>query len=395
MRIHEYQAKALLAQYGVPVPRGKNVSTPEEAHAAAAELGGSVVIKAQIQAGGRGLAGGIRKAESPDEAQAVAARLLGTRLVTHQTGPGGSLVGSVLVEETVAAQREIYLGVTLDRGSALPVVMASTAGGVEIEEVAAQHPEQILRQPVDPVIGLQPFLGRQLAFGLGLSGVAVGQAVNLIAGLYRLYREKDCSLAEINPLVVTAEEKLLALDAKLNFDDNALFRHADIRALRDVEEENPLEREAADLGISYVKLDGNVGCMVNGAGLAMATMDLIKQAGGEPANFLDVGGGASADQVTNAFRILLADPNVRAVLVNIFGGIARGDVIAEGIVEASRRVNITVPVVVRLVGTNAAEGMSLLDRSGLGVITAATLQEAAAKAVQASKPGTRNREPNR
>ncbi|MBI3977852.1 MAG: ADP-forming succinate--CoA ligase subunit beta [Chloroflexi bacterium] len=382
MKVHEYQAKALLAEFGVPVPTGRVAESPAEAGRIAAELGGRVVVKVQIHAGGRGKAGGIRLVDSPEMAEQAAAELIGRRLVTHQTGPDGVVVRRVLVEQPAAIRRELYLAILVDRTCGRPVVMASASGGMEIEEVAAHHPEAILRVHVDPVAGFRPFQARRLAFGLELDG-QIRAFTDLASGLYRLFVEKDCSLAEINPLVLTDDDRLLALDCKLTFDDSALFRHPEVAALRDLAEEDPLEVEASKFGISYVKLAGQIGCMVNGAGLAMATMDIIKLAGGEPANFLDVGGGASADQVTNAFRILLSDPNVKAVLVNIFGGITRCDVVARGILEAAQRVSLTLPVVVRLAGTNVEEGQHILAESGLHFIIASDLRDAAEKAVAA------------
>ena len=385
MKIHEYQAKAILAGYGVPVPKAEVAVTAAEARHAAERLGGAVVVKAQIHAGGRGKAGGIVSASSPGEAQAAAERLIGARLVTHQTGPDGSVVKRVLVEERTPIARELYAGIVLDRKAGVPVIMVSGAGGMEIEEVAATHPEQIIKVAVDPVTQLQAFHTRQLVFGLGLPQALQNPAVDLIRGLYRAFQEQDCSLAEINPLVVTADGRLLALDAKLNFDDNALFRHPDIRALRDLDEESPLEVEASKFGLNYIKLDGTVGCMVNGAGLAMATMDLVKLAGGEPANFLDVGGGASAEQIENAFRILTSDRSVRAVLINIFGGILRCDRLAEGVIQAVRSLHVTLPIIIRMEGTNVEQGKRMLQESGLNFITAEGMQEAAEKAVRAAR----------
>lgn len=394
MNIHEYQAKSLLAKFAVPLLKGGVAYTKDEAMDVARKLGGPInVVKAQIHAGGRGKGrfkddpngqGGVRIAKTIEEVGQYAAAMLGHELVTKQTGPAGKTVKRLYIEQGIEIKRELYLSMLVDRSIGRVAIIASTEGGMDIEGVAKDHPEKIVEQGIDPAAGFQAYEGRKIAFALGLSGKQVGDFVHLLENLYKAFTQLDCSLIEINPLIITGAGDVIALDAKMTFDDNSLYRHKDLEELRDVDEEDPAETEAAKYALNYVKLDGQIGCMVNGAGLAMATMDLIKLAGGEPANFLDVGGGASADQVTNAFRILLADPNVRAVLVNIFGGIARGDVIAEGIVEASRRVNITVPVVVRLVGTNAAEGMSLLDQSGLGVITAATLQEAAAKVVQAA-----------
>ncbi len=384
MNIHEYQGKAILAKYGVPVPRGRVVETPADAEAAARELGTPVVVvKAQIHAGGRGKGGGVQVAKSPAEARAAAERILGMRLVTHQTGPEGRIVRRVLVEEGSAIARELYLGLVLDRAAGRLAVMASTEGGVEIEEVAARHPEKILRETVDPALGLQPFQARKLAFGLGLAGRQIGQAVALLTGLYRAAVESDCTLAEINPLVVTAGGDLLALDAKLTLDDNALFRHPDLEALRDPDEEEPREREARRHDLAYIALDGSIGCLVNGAGLAMATMDIIKLHGGEPANFLDVGGGASTEKVTAAFKLILADPRVKGILVNIFGGIMRCDTIANGIVAAAKEVGLAVPLVVRLEGTNVELGKRILAESGLPITPADGMRDAAEKIVRA------------
>lgn len=386
MKIHEYQAKKLLEQYGVPVPRGRAASSPEEAADIARELDIPVAVKAQIHAGGRGKAGGIRLANTPAEAYEAAVQMLGRRLVTHQTGPEGRLVRMVLVEEALRPARELYLSVVLDNSLAMPLLMASDAGGVDIEEVAAQSPERIHRLPVDPAVGFQPFMGRQLGLAIGLRGDALKEAVTAMAGMYRLFIEKDCSLVEVNPLVVTEEGRLLAADAKVNFDDNALFRHPDVAALRDPHEEDPLEVQAQQMGISnYVRLSGDIGCVVNGAGLAMATMDAIKLAGGEPANFLDIGTVNNVERVVNSFRILTSDERVRAILINIFGGMARVDVIAEGIVRAFQEMDVRVPVVVRLAGTNLEAGERILAQSGLPVIRARHLGEAAQKAVAAAR----------
>jgi succinyl-CoA synthetase beta subunit len=381
MKIHEYQAKAVLARYGVPVPRGEVAASADEAAAAAARLGGRVVVKAQIHAGGRGKGGGIRVAADAEEARRIAGAMLGMRLVTEQTGPQGRLVSRVLVEEALAVARELYVGLVVDRASQRPVVMASAEGGVEIEQVAARAPERIVKAFVDPGVGLQPFQSRKLAFAIGLRGALVGRAVRLLEALYDAFRATDASLVEINPLVVTDAGALLALDAKMTLDDNALFRHPDLQELRDPAEEDPLEVEASRHGLNYIKLDGNIGCMVNGAGLAMATMDIIKLAGGEPANFLDVGGGANAEQIRHAFRILTADPHVRAVLINIFGGILRCDVLAAGLVAAVRELGVRVPVVIRMEGTNVDEGKRMLRESGLNFTTAETMAEAAEKVV--------------
>ena len=385
MKVHEYQAKELLARYGVPIPRGRVAATADEAEAIARELGVPVAVKAQIHAGGRGKGGGIKLADTPEQTREVARQIIGMRLVTHQTGPEGRLVQRVLVEEQLAVARELYLGLVIDNSIGLPLLMASDAGGVDIEEVAAQTPERIHKTPVDPTVGFQPFQGRQIALALGLSGDLLSPAVQIMAGLYRCFLENDCSLAEVNPLVLTGDNRLLAADAKLNFDDNALYRHQEIAELRDLAEEDPLEVQAQQLGISnYVKLSGNIGCVVNGAGLALATMDAFKLAGGDPANFLDIGTVNDVSRVVNAFRILSDDPDVRAVLINIFGGMARVDIIAEGIIQAHREMEIGMPVVARLAGTNLEEGERLLKESGLAVIRAADLGEAARKAVEAA-----------
>ena len=385
MKIHEYQGKAILREFGVPVPNGEVAETPGEAGAIAARLGGRVVIKAQVHAGGRGKAGGVKLADDAKGAEAAAQQILGMTLKTPQTPPGGIRVLKVLVEEAGQIARELYLSITLDRARGTHVVMASSAGGMEIEEVAEAHPEQIVREWADPALGLQPFQARALAFGLGLTGDQSKSAVKLILDLFRAYLAKDCSLAEINPLVVTADGRVMALDAKLNFDDNALFRHPEIVALRDVNEETPLDVEASKYGLNYIKLDGNVGCMVNGAGLAMATMDIVKLAGGAPANFLDVGGGASPEQIENAFRILSSDPSVRAVFINVFGGILRCDRLAEGLIAAIRKLGIALPVVVRMEGTNVELGKKMLAESGLNFVNAADMGEGAARAVALAK----------
>jgi succinyl-CoA synthetase beta subunit len=386
LKAHEYQAKQLLVEYGVPVPRGEVASTPAEARQIAARLGVPVVVKAQVHAGGRGKGGGIRLAATPEEAERQAASIIGMTLVTPQTGAAGKLVRRVLVEEQTAIERELYLAALIDGAIGRIILMGSSAGGMEIEEVAATNPEAIHRVDIDPAAGFQAYVGREMAFALGLGGGLLRPATDLIGGLYRLFREKDCSLAEINPLVVTKDGRLLALDAKLNFDDNALFRHPEVVALRDIDEEDPLEVRAQAEGISnYVKLEGNIGCVVNGAGLAMATMDAIKLAGGDPANFLDIGTVNDPSRVVNAFGILTADPSVRAVLINIFGGMARVDVIAQGIIEAHRRMEVRVPVVARLAGTNLEEGVRLLEGSGVRVERAEDLGEAARKAVAAAK----------
>ena len=385
MKIHEYQAKQIFSRYGVPIPRGEVAATPEEARSAAARLAGEVVVKAQIHAGGRGKGGGIRKAADPEEAEKHARALLGQPLVTPQTGPEGRIVRRVLIEETLPIERELYLGVVIDRAQARVVVMASAAGGVEIEQVAREQPEAILKATIDPLAGLESFQARQLAFGLGLKDELVKQAGRLLAGLYRAFLETDASLAEINPCVVTRDGRLVALDAKINFDDNALFRHPDLRELRDLNEEEPLEVEASKYSLNYIKLDGNVGCMVNGAGLAMSTMDIIQLAGGQPANFLDVGGGASAEQVKHAFEILVRDPNVKTVLINIFGGILRCDRLATGVVAAARELQLSVPIVVRMEGTNVEKGREILRKSGLNFTVAEDMADAARKVVALAK----------
>ena len=381
MKIHEYQAKDLLRRYGVTVPRGEVATTPGQAERVAAELGGRVAVKAQIHAGGRGKGGGVKVVDGAVAVRAAAEAILGMQLVTHQTGPEGRKVKQVLVEEASAIERELYLGITLDRAQSKVVVMASQEGGVEIEEVAAKTPEKILREVADPAVGLTLFQARRLAYGLGLAGAVAGQAADFVLGLYRAYEGADCSLAEINPLVVTAPGQVLALDAKISFDDNALFRHEDLAALRDLDEEAELEVEASKYRLNYIKLDGNIGCMVNGAGLAMATMDIIKLAGAEPANFLDVGGGANVETIENGFRILLSDPSVRAILINIFGGIVRCDRVAEGVIQARRNLGVGVPIVVRLAGTNADVAADLLEQSGLNFNLGHGLQDAAEKTV--------------
>jgi succinyl-CoA synthetase beta subunit len=385
MNIHEYQAKEILKRYGVPVPLGKVAATPQEAKAAAAELGGRSVVKAQIHAGGRGKGGGVKLATSPEDAEQIAAGMLGKNLVTHQTGPAGRQVRRVLVEQGVNIEREIYLGMVLDRAQARVTVICSAEGGVEIEEVAAQQPEKILKEVIDPAVGLQPFQCRRLAFALGVSDEVVGKMVAMMQALYRAFDDCDCSIAEINPLILTQEGQVMALDAKMNFDDNAMFRHKDILALRDLNEEDPREIEAGKYELSYISLDGNIGCMVNGAGLAMATMDIIKLCGGEPANFLDVGGGATKERVSQAFKIILSDARVRGVLINIFGGIMRCDVLAQGVVDAARELSVNIPLVVRMQGTNVELGRKILADSGLPIISAETMAEAAEKIVQAVK----------
>jgi succinyl-CoA synthetase beta subunit len=389
MKVHEYQAKEILRGYKIPVPAGGACATAAEAERLASTLGPTVVVKAQIHAGGRGKAGGVKVVKGAAAAGQAAAAMLGRPLVTRQTGAAGQVVGKVLVEEGVAISREFYLGIVVDRASERVVVMASTEGGVEIEEVAAREPGKILKEHADPLLGLMPWQARKLAFGLGLAGKEAGAAAALILALYRVFIDKDCSIAEVNPLVLTSGGAMIALDAKLAFDDNGLVRHPEVAALRDLAEEEPLEVEAAKYGLSYIKLDGSVGCMVNGAGLAMGTMDIIKHCGGEPANFLDVGGGASEETVCNAFRIILADPNVRAILVNIFGGIVRCDMVALGIIAAARSLGVKVPVVVRLRGTNAEEAARIIRESGLAFVPAEGLAEAAGKAVAAAKGGAR------
>ena len=384
MNIHEYQAKQILARFGVSVPRGGIAYTPDEAVKAADALGGGPwVVKAQIHAGGRGKAGGVKLARSRDEIRAAAAALIGTTLVTHQTGPAGRQVKRVYVEEGRDIARELYLGLLVDRDSGRVTLMGSTEGGMEIEQVAAAAPENILAVPIDPATGAQPFHARRLAYGLALEGEQVAAAVKLVTGMYTAFVALDASVVEINPLIVTGDGQVMALDAKMSFDDNALFRHADIAELRDEDEEDPMEREALQHDLNYIKLDGNIGCMVNGAGLAMATMDIIKLCGGEPANFLDVGGGASRDRITAAFKLILSDPNVEGILVNIFGGIMRCDVIAEGVVAAAREVSLNVPLVVRLAGTNVELGKKLLADSGLPIVSADTLAQAAERVVHA------------
>ncbi|MGA1999937.1 MAG: ADP-forming succinate--CoA ligase subunit beta [Terriglobales bacterium] len=388
MKIHEYQAKAILAKYGVAVPRGEMAATVQEAEGTARRLmeNGSqvVVVKAQIHAGGRGKGGGVKIAKSVEEAGELAGKMLGMTLVTHQTGPEGRVVRRLLIEEGLPIERELYLSMLLDRAEAKLLVMASQAGGMEIEQVAAEHPELILKEHIEPAVGLAQYQARKIAFGLGLKPALVNQAVAFMSALYKAYLDTDASMVEINPLITTKDNRLFALDAKVNFDDNALFRHQDIRDLRDITEEDPLEVEASKYGLNYIKLDGNVGCMVNGAGLAMSTMDIIKYAGGMPANFLDVGGGANEEQVTHAFEILLSDKNVRAVLINIFGGILRVDTLANGVVQAARKMNIQLPIVLRLEGTNVEQGREILKNSGLNFIVAETMKDAADKVVAAA-----------
>src|SRR5712691_3790166 len=386
MKIHEYQAKAILARHGVPVPRGEVAFNSAEAGDIARRLGGSVVVvKAQIHAGGRGKGGGVKLAKSPDEAERLARDMIGMTLLTHQTGADGRVVSRVLVEEGLQMTRELYLSVVLDRASGKPVMMASAAGGMDIEEVAASAPEKIVKVYIEPGVGLVPFEARQLGFAIGLDGPQVNKAVALMTALYEAFVATDASLIEINPLVVTASGDLLALDAKMNFDDNSLYRHPDIRDLRDLGEEDPLEIEASKFSLNYIHLGGNIGCMVNGAGLAMATMDIIKLAGGEPANFLDVGGGANAEQIRNAFKILMSDPKVKPVLINIFGGILRCDVLAQGVIVAVKELGVTLPIVIRMEGTNVDEGKRLLKDSGMNFTTADSMGEAAKKVVALSR----------
>jgi len=383
VNIHEYQAKDILKRFGVPIPLGKIASTPEEAKAAAVELGGRCVVKAQIHAGGRGKAGGVKLASSPEDAEKKASEILGKNLVTHQTGPEGRQVRKVLVEQTLNIARELYLGMVLDRAASRVAVICSSEGGVEIEEVAAKQPDKILKELIDPVVGLLPFQCRRLAYALSVPAEVVGKLVALMLALYRAFDECDCSLAEINPLVLTKEGQAMALDAKMSFDSNAFFRQKEIAALRDLDEEDAREIEASKYDLSYISLEGNIACMVNGAGLAMATMDIIKLCGGEPANFLDVGGGANKEKVSQAFKILLSDTRVRGVLINIFGGIMRCDVLAQGVVDAARELKVTVPLVVRMQGTNVDIGKKILAESGLAIISAETMAEAAEKIVYA------------
>ena len=382
MKIHEYQAKAILSKYGVPVPQGEVIFNAADATAVAQRLGGgTVVVKAQIHAGGRGKGGGVKVVKGPDEALSAAQKILGMNLVTHQTGPSGQVVKRLLIEQGLRIKRELYLGIVLDRASERLVLMVSQEGGVEIEKVAEETPEKIFKEYIHPGVGLSAFQARKLAFALGLEGPQVAQAVKLMTALYTAFVSTDASLLEINPLIVTEEGNLLALDAKMNFDDNAMFRHPDFKELRDPGEEDPLEVEASKFSLNYIKLDGTIGCMVNGAGLAMATMDIIKLAGGEPANFLDVGGGANAEQIKNAFRILMADKAVKAVLINIFGGILRCDILAEGVIAAVKDLGVPVPIVIRMEGTNVEKGKQMLEESGLNFTTADTMSEAAEKVV--------------
>ncbi len=383
MKIHEYQAKAILSKYGVAVPRGEMVTSREEAERVAKDLisagAQGVVVKAQIHAGGRGKGGGVKIAKSVEEAGALASKMLGMNLVTHQTGPEGKKVQRLLIEETLPIDRELYLGIVIDRAVGKPVFMASASGGMEIEEVAAKDPKAILKEYIEPGLGLEPFQARKLAFALGIKPEQINQAVQLMTALYKAFEATDGSLAEINPFITTKDGRLFALDAKWNFDDNAMFRHKDLKELRDISEEDPLEVEASKYGLNYIKLDGNIACMVNGAGLAMATMDIIKYAGGSPANFLDVGGGANAEQITHAFEILLSDKHVKAVLINIFGGILRVDTLATGVVEAATKTKISIPVVLRLEGTNVEQGREILKKSGLNFTVAENMKDAAEK----------------
>ncbi len=385
MKIHEYQGKELLKQYGVPVPNSIVAKTPEEAEQAAKDLGTDVVVvKAQIHAGGRGKGGGVKLAKSPEEARQIAEQMLGMTLVTHQTGAEGREVKTLLVEEGLPIDKEFYLGITLDRVSGRDVFMASSAGGMDIEKVAEETPELIIKETIDPAVGLRPFQARQLAFGLGIPGDLINQAAKFMLSLYDAYIKMDATIVEINPFLLTKDNRLIALDAKVNFDDNAMFRHKNYAELRDLNEEEPLEIEASKFDLSYIKLDGNIGCMVNGAGLAMATMDIIKLAGGEPANFLDVGGGASQERVEQAFKILLADENVKAVLINIFGGIVRCDMVANGVVAAAKNLGVSIPIVARLEGTNVEEGRRVLRDSGINIMTADGMRDAAEKVVSAA-----------
>ncbi|MEQ1575650.1 MAG: ADP-forming succinate--CoA ligase subunit beta [Vicinamibacterales bacterium] len=386
MKIHEYQAKSVLARFGVPVPRGEVAFSAAEAGDIARRLGGDIaVVKAQIHAGGRGKGGGVKLAKSPEEAEQLAKQMIGMTLITHQTGPEGKKVGRVLIEEGLQIDRELYLSIVIDRASASPVIIASAAGGMDIEEVAASHPEQILREAIDPGTGVIPFQARKLAFGMGLPAAAAPKLVKVLDSIYKAFIETDASMIEINPLILTKGGDLLALDAKVSFDDNALYRHPDLRDFRDLTEEDPLEVEASKFSLNYIRLEGNIGCMVNGAGLAMATMDIIKLAGGEPANFLDVGGGANAEQIRNAFKILTSDKNVKAVLINIFGGILRCDVLAQGVIAAVTELGVPVPIVIRMEGTNVDEGKRMLRESGLNFTTADSMGEAADTVVALAK----------
>jgi len=385
VKIHEYQAKKILAQFGVPIPRGEVASSPYEVYDIASRLSGTVVVKAQIHAGGRGKGGGVKLANSPAEAEKLAHQIIGMNLVTHQTGPEGRTVRRVLIEEGMRIKKEYYLGIVIDRSSQRPVFMTSTEGGMDIEKVAAETPHLIHKEYIDPAVGFQGFNARRLAIGLGLTGELLGPAIKFMTALYRAFEAMDASLVEINPFLLTEDGRLLALDAKINFDDNAVYRHEELMELRDYYEEDPLEIQASRYGINYVRLDGTIGCMVNGAGLAMATMDIVKLAGGNPANFLDVGGGATAEQVRNAFQILLGDKNVKAVLINIFGGIMRCDIVASGVVEAAKSMGVSVPMVVRLEGTNVERGQEILRTSGLRFTVADGMKDAAEKVVALAK----------
>jgi len=388
VKIHEYQAKSVLARFGVPVPRGEVAVTAAEAGEIARRLGGDIsVVKAQIHAGGRGKGGGVKLAKSATEAEQLAKGMIGMTLVTHQTGPEGRKVGRVLIEEGLQIDRELYVSVLIDRAAAAPVIIASAAGGMDIEEVAAKEPDKILREHVDRATGIVPFQARKLAFGMGLPGSVANKFVKVLESIYKAFIETDASMIEINPLILTKGGDLLALDAKITFDDNALYRHPDLRDFRDLTEEDPLEVEASKFSLNYIRLDGNIGCMVNGAGLAMATMDIIKLSGGEPANFLDVGGGANAEQIKNAFRILMMDTNVKAVLINIFGGILRCDVLAAGVIAAVTDLGVPVPIVVRMEGTNVEEGKRMLKDSGLKFATADSMGEAAEQVVALARKG--------
>jgi succinyl-CoA synthetase beta subunit len=381
MKIHEYQAKEILAKFNVKIPRGQLATSKEEARQFAEKLGGPAVVKAQIHAGGRGKGGGVKVGKTPAEVEELAGRMLGMKLITHQTGPEGKIVQRLYIEEALHIKKEFYLGIVIDRSAGMPVFMASAAGGMEIEEVAAKTPELILKEWIDPAIGFQAYQARRLAFGLGLAPELINKAVQFMTALFQAFLATDASLAEINPFLLTEEGELYALDAKINFDDNALFRHKEFIALRDLNEEDPLEVDASEYNLNYIKLDGNVGCMVNGAGLAMATMDIIKYAGGMPANFLDVGGGASAEQVKNAFRILMSDKNVKAVLINIFGGILRCDTLATGVVAAAKELAFNIPIVVRMEGTNVERGREILKESGLDFTVGMNMKDAAEKVV--------------
>jgi succinyl-CoA synthetase beta subunit len=385
VKIHEYQGKAILAKFGVPIPRGDVAFTADEAVNVAQQLGLPVVVKAQIHAGGRGKGGGVKVAKTMDDVQRLASSIIGMNLVTHQTGPEGKVVQRVLVEQGLTIARELYLGLVIDRAAQRPVMMASPAGGMEIEKVAEETPELIFKEYIHPTAGFEPFQAKKLAFKLGLEGPAVGQAVKMMSAIYEAFKATDASMVEINPLIVTGDGNLLALDAKMNFDDNALYRHPELKDLRDLTEEDPLEIEASKFSLNYIRLDGTIGCMVNGAGLAMATMDIIKLAGGEPANFLDVGGGANAEQIRNAFRILMSDGNVKAVFINIFGGILRCDILSEGVIAAVKELSLSVPIVIRMEGTNVERGKQMLKDSGLNFTTADTMAEGAERVVALSR----------